>query len=52
MAVVTVVFDYETTSVEERMMKLRHEYEGSSRRTFTVTSASATAWNCSCWRAS
>ncbi|WP_336021695.1 CopG family ribbon-helix-helix protein [Halobellus salinisoli] len=27
MAVVTVVFDYETTSVEERMMKLRHEYE-------------------------
>ncbi|ELZ29908.1 transcriptional regulator, copg family protein [Halogeometricum pallidum JCM 14848] len=28
MAVVTVIFDYETTSVEERMMKLRHEYEG------------------------
>jgi CopG family nickel-responsive transcriptional regulator len=27
MAVVTVVFDYETTSVEERMMKLRHEHE-------------------------
>ena len=28
MAVVTVIFDYETTSVEERMMGLRHEYEG------------------------
>ncbi|MFC6989677.1 CopG family ribbon-helix-helix protein [Haloplanus sp. GCM10025708] len=28
MAVVTVVFDYETTSVEERMMSLRHDYEG------------------------
>jgi CopG family nickel-responsive transcriptional regulator len=28
MAVVTVIFDYETTSVEERMMRLRHEYEG------------------------
>ena len=28
MGVVTVVFDYETTSVEERMMGLRHEHEG------------------------
>jgi CopG family nickel-responsive transcriptional regulator len=28
MAVVTVIFDYETTSVEERMMTLRHDYEG------------------------
>mgnify|MGYP000314763391 CR=1 FL=1 len=28
MAVVTVLFDYETTSVEERMMQLRHEHEG------------------------
>ena len=27
MAVVTVVFNYETTSVEERMMHLRHEHE-------------------------
>ena len=27
MAVVTVLFDYETTSVEERMMGLRHEHE-------------------------
>ncbi|MFB6157618.1 MAG: nickel-responsive transcriptional regulator NikR [Haloferacaceae archaeon] len=27
MAVVTVVFDYATTSVEERMMHLRHEHE-------------------------
>ncbi len=27
MAVVTVLFDYETTSVEERMMHLRHEHE-------------------------
>lgn len=27
MAVVTVIFDYETTAVEERMMHLRHEYE-------------------------
>jgi CopG family nickel-responsive transcriptional regulator len=27
MAVVTVIFDYETTSVEERMMHLRHEHE-------------------------
>jgi CopG family nickel-responsive transcriptional regulator len=27
MAVVTVVFDYETTNVEERMMHLRHEHE-------------------------
>ena len=27
MGVVTVVFDYETTSVEEKMMRLRHEYE-------------------------
>ena len=28
MGVVTVVFDYETTSVEEKMMRLRHEHEG------------------------
>jgi CopG family nickel-responsive transcriptional regulator len=28
MGVVTVVFDYETTNVEERMMGLRHEHEG------------------------
>ncbi|RLM51353.1 CopG family ribbon-helix-helix protein [Halorubrum sp. Atlit-28R] len=28
MAVVTVLFNYETTSVEERMMRLRHEDEG------------------------
>jgi CopG family nickel-responsive transcriptional regulator len=28
MGVVTVLFDYETTSVEERMMHLRHEHEG------------------------
>jgi len=27
MGIVTVVFDYETTSVEEKMMRLRHEYE-------------------------
>ncbi len=27
MAIVTVCFDYETTSVEERMMHLRHEHE-------------------------
>ncbi|MFC7114458.1 nickel-responsive transcriptional regulator NikR [Natronoarchaeum sp. GCM10025703] len=27
MGVVTVVFDYETTSVEEQMMNLRHEHE-------------------------
>ncbi|QSG01946.1 CopG family ribbon-helix-helix protein [Natranaeroarchaeum sulfidigenes] len=27
MGVVTVVFDYETTSVEEQMMHLRHEHE-------------------------
>ena len=27
MGVVTVVFDYETTSVEEKMMRLRHEHE-------------------------
>ncbi|ELZ57143.1 transcriptional regulator, CopG family protein [Halorubrum hochstenium ATCC 700873] len=27
MAVVTVLFNYETTSVEERMMRLRHEHE-------------------------
>ena len=27
MAVVTVLFDYETTSVEERMMHLRHEHD-------------------------
>jgi CopG family nickel-responsive transcriptional regulator len=27
MGVVTVMFDYETTSVEERMMHLRHEHE-------------------------
>jgi CopG family nickel-responsive transcriptional regulator len=27
MAVVTVVFEYETSNVEERMMKLRHEHE-------------------------
>jgi CopG family nickel-responsive transcriptional regulator len=25
---VTVMFDYETTSVEEQMMRLRHDYEG------------------------
>ncbi|WP_135666876.1 CopG family ribbon-helix-helix protein [Halorhabdus rudnickae] len=28
MGVVTVVFDYETTNVEEKMMRLRHEHEG------------------------
>jgi len=28
MAVVTVLFDYETTSVEARLMRLRHEHEG------------------------
>jgi CopG family nickel-responsive transcriptional regulator len=28
MAVVTVLFEYETTNVEERMMQLRHEHEG------------------------
>ncbi|GAA0244653.1 CopG family ribbon-helix-helix protein [Haladaptatus pallidirubidus] len=28
MGVVTVMFDYETTNVEERMMQLRHEHEG------------------------
>jgi len=28
MGVVTVLFNYETTSVEERMMHLRHEHEG------------------------
>ena len=27
MGVVTVVFDYETTTVEEKMMRLRHEHE-------------------------
>ena len=27
MAIVTVLFNYETTSVEERMMHLRHEHE-------------------------
>ncbi len=27
MGIVTVLFDYETTSVEERMMHLRHEHE-------------------------
>jgi len=27
MGVVTVVFDYDTTAVEEKMMHLRHEYE-------------------------
>ena len=27
MGVVTVLFDYETTSVEERMIRLRHEHE-------------------------
>lgn len=27
MGVVTVLFNYETTSVEERMMRLRHEHE-------------------------
>ncbi|MHC3439683.1 nickel-responsive transcriptional regulator NikR [Natrialbaceae archaeon A-gly3] len=27
MGIVTVVFDYETTSVEERMMHLRHEHD-------------------------
>ncbi|ELZ87659.1 CopG family transcriptional regulator [Haloferax elongans ATCC BAA-1513] len=34
MAVVTVIFDYETTSVEERMMGLRHEYEGLVKSNF------------------
>ncbi|KZN24258.1 nickel-responsive regulator [Haladaptatus sp. R4] len=28
MGIVTVMFDYETTNVEERMMHLRHEHEG------------------------
>ncbi|AFK18244.1 CopG family ribbon-helix-helix protein [Haloferax mediterranei ATCC 33500] len=34
MAVVTVIFDYETTAVEERMMGLRHEYEGLVKSNF------------------
>ncbi|WP_396610632.1 CopG family ribbon-helix-helix protein [Haloferax sp. S1W] len=34
MAVVTVIFDYETTSVEERMMGLRHDYEGLVKSNF------------------
>ncbi|WP_410765628.1 CopG family ribbon-helix-helix protein [Haloferax sp. DFSO60] len=34
MAVVTVIFDFETTSVEERMMRLRHEYEGLVKSNF------------------
>ena len=28
MGIVTVLFDYETTNVEERMMRLRHQHEG------------------------
>ena len=28
MGVVTVLFDFETTSVEEKMMRLRHKHEG------------------------
>jgi CopG family nickel-responsive transcriptional regulator len=28
MGIVTVLFDYDTTTVEERMMQLRHEHEG------------------------
>jgi len=28
MGIVTVLFNYETTNVEERMMRLRHEHEG------------------------
>ena len=28
MGIVTVLFDYETTNVEEKMMHLRHEHEG------------------------
>lgn len=28
MGIITVMFDYETTNVEERMMHLRHEHEG------------------------
>ncbi len=27
MAIVTVLFDYETTTVEEKMMHLRHDHE-------------------------
>ncbi|MFC7204572.1 CopG family ribbon-helix-helix protein [Haloferax namakaokahaiae] len=34
MAVVTVIFDFETTAVEERMMRLRHEYEGLVKSNF------------------
>lgn len=28
MGIVTVMFNYETTNVEEKMMRLRHEHEG------------------------
>ncbi|QIO23376.1 CopG family ribbon-helix-helix protein [Haloarcula sp. JP-L23] len=28
MGIVTVLFDYDTTTVEEKMMRLRHEHEG------------------------
>ena len=28
MGIVTVLFDYDTTAVEEKMMHLRHEHEG------------------------
>ncbi|GAA0644940.1 CopG family ribbon-helix-helix protein [Salarchaeum japonicum] len=28
LGVVTVLFDYQSTTVEERMIRLRHEYEG------------------------
>jgi len=48
MAVVTVLFDYETTSVEERMMRLRHEHEGLVAPTSIATSARGTAWSYSC----
>ncbi|WP_458206625.1 CopG family ribbon-helix-helix protein [Haladaptatus sp. NG-SE-30] len=34
MGIVTVLFDYETTNVEERMMQLRHEHEGLVKSNF------------------
>jgi metal-responsive CopG/Arc/MetJ family transcriptional regulator len=45
--IVTVLFDYESSAAEERMISLRHEHESLVIANATITSGTDTAWNCS-----
>jgi CopG family nickel-responsive transcriptional regulator len=50
MGIVTVVFDYETTSVEEKMMHLRHEHEETVASNFHSHVGSHHCMELSSWR--